>query len=86
MNKFVLLRPLKEATKTKGGLLLSEEDKKDIGVEKAEIINIGPLCSDAVQVGDMAIYDSRMVNSVDVDGEIFRVLLEDHIILIQRGV
>lgn len=86
MGKWVLLEPISETQTTAGGLLLGEQERKQIGVEKATIINIGPLCSDAIQVGDVAIYENKMVNSVDVDGEIFRVLPEDFIILVQRGI
>ena len=84
MGRFVLLEKIEQTTSTKGGILLSEQDRKDIGVEKAKIIDKGPLCSDAIALGDVAIYNANRVDRVDVDGTIFSILPEDFIILIQR--
>ena len=83
MGRFVLLEKIEQTTSTKGGILLSEQDRKDIGVEKARIVDKGPLCSDAISIGDIAIYNADRVDRVDVDGTIFSILLEDFIILIQ---
>lgn len=86
MGQYVLLEKIEQTTHTKGGLLLSEQDRQDIGVEKSKIVDKGPLCSDAVEIGDIAIYNAQRVDKVDVDGTIFRILPEDFIILIQRDV
>ena len=76
---------IEETQTTKGGLMLGQEDKKHFGVEKGKVVSIGPLCSDALQEGDTIIYDANMCNAVDVDGELFKVIREDLIILVQRG-
>ena len=83
MVDFVMVEPIEQTTQTKGGLLLSEQDRKEIGVEKAKIVSVGPLCTQEIKVGDIAIYNADRVDSVDVDGEIYRVLPEHSIILIQ---
>ena len=84
MGNFVMLDPIEQTVKTKGGLLLSEADRKDIGVEKARIISVGPFVTQELNVGDIAIYNTSRVDSVDVDGDIFRILHEQFILLIQR--
>ena len=86
MGQFVMLEPIEQTVKTKGGLLLSEADRKDIGVEKARIVNVGPLVTQEIKVGDVAIYSIDRVDSVDVDGDIFRILHESFILLIQTDV
>lgn len=85
MGNFVMVEPVEQTQKTKGGLVLSEADRKEIGVEKGRIISIGPLCRQEFKVGQIAIYNVNNVDGVDVDGEIFKVLAEHFIILIQDG-
>lgn len=84
MNNLVLLDPIEQTTTTKGGLILSEQDRKEIGVEKAKVVDVGPLCTDAIRIGDVAIYNAGMVDSVEIDGDIFRCIPEQFISLIQR--
>ena len=84
MGNFVMLEPIKHVAETEGGLYLSEADKQQVGVEKAKIVSIGPMCTQELKIGDIAIYNQGHVDSVDVDGVIFRVIAEQFIILIQN--
>lgn len=84
LNNLVLLQPISSTSQTKGGLTLSEADKKQVGVEKALVLDIGPLCTDAIKIGDVAIYSAGMVDSVEVDGDIFKCIHEQFILLTQR--
>ena len=86
MGTFVMVDPIQQTTKTKGGLILSEQDRKEVGVEKGRIISVGPLCHQELNIGDIAIYNANNVDPVDVDGQIFKVLNEHFIILIQTDV
>ena len=85
MGNFVMVEPIESTQKTKGGLVLSEADRKEIGVEKGRIISVGPLCHQEFNEGDIAIYNASNVDGVEVDGDIFKVLAEHFIILIQNG-
>ena len=84
-NAYILIEEINEVKKTSGGLMLSEGDTKEISMGKGKVLDVGPLVTDGVLVGDIAIFDKRMAHSVDVDGEIFKVLGENQVILIQRG-
>lgn len=83
-SKWVILDKIEEQATTTGGLLLTQADQMHLGVEKAIVTGIGPLVTDAIKIGDIAIYDKNHTNKVDIEGEIFQILWEDHIILVQR--
>lgn len=83
-NNYLMVEEIVEQKKTKGGLLLSENDVKEIGVAKGKVLDVGPNTTGTVKVGDIAVYDKRFSNAVDLDGEIFKVIQEQYIIIIQR--
>lgn len=83
-GQWILVDKINEEHKSKGGLLLSESDVKEAGTEKATVIDVGPASTGAIKIGDIAIYESNLANSVEIDGEIFRVVPEQYIILVQR--
>ena len=79
---WLLIEPIEMEQKTKGGLLLSTADKKEIGVEKAIVKGVGEGCT-VIKEGNVVIYEGRMANKVDVDGEILKVLPENQVILVE---
>lgn len=80
---YLLIEPIEMTQKTKGGLLLSTSDKKEIGVEKAKVIDAGEGCA-VIKKGNVIIYEGRAASKVDVDGEILKVLPENQVILVEE--
>lgn len=83
-NNFVMIKKIVEQAQTKGGLLLSEGDRKETGIIKGEVIDLGDKTTGTTQLGDIAFFEERYSAGVDVDGEIFTIIMEHHILLIQR--
>ena len=84
-GSWILVEEIKEVKTSKGGLLLGENDVKAHGIERANVMDVGPATTGEVQVGDVAIYDTSMAHTIDLEGELFRVIPEQYIILIERG-
>ena len=83
-HNYLLLEEIVQERKSSGGLILSENDVKSVGMKKAKVIDVGPQTTGAVEVGDVAIYSESSADKVEVDGDVFIVIAEPNIVLIQR--
>lgn len=82
---WLLIEPIEMEQKTKRGLILSDADKREIGVEKALVKGSGEGCA-TIKEGDVIIYEGRSANKVDIDGDIMKVLPENSVILVEKPV
>ncbi|MCH9665864.1 MAG: hypothetical protein K0U41_08480 [Gammaproteobacteria bacterium] len=86
MASWLLVEPKenKDNTTTEG-LILTTEDLQDVKVEYATILSIGPLCQQPFKIGDEIVYYKNDGNAVYLDGEIYKVVNELAILLINRS-
>ena len=82
IGKYIVITPVKETeVKTKGGLLLTENNREDIRYREGRVITIG---TDVVGVkdGDNIYYDRHAGFGIELDKEKFKVIKEQDIVIV----
>ena len=81
IGKYIVITPAKETeVKTKGGLLLTENNREDIRYREGKVITIG---TDVVGVkdGDQIYYDRHAGFGIELEKEQFKVIKEQDIVV-----
>jgi chaperonin GroES len=74
VGKCLIIKKVKEGiTKTKGGLLLAENQREDIRYLEAEVISIGEEVP-KIKVGDRIFYDRHAGHKLDIEKETYHVI------------
>ena len=82
IGKYIVITPVKESSaKTKGGLLLTEDNREDIRYREGKVITIG---TDVVGVkdGDQIYYDRHAGFGIELEKEQFKVIKEQDIVIV----
>jgi co-chaperonin GroES (HSP10) len=82
IGKYIVITPVKETeVKTKGGLLLTENNREDIRYREGKVITIG---TDVVGVkdGDQIYYDRHAGFGIELQKEQFKVIKEQDIVIV----
>ena len=82
IGKYIVITPVKETeVKTKGGLLLTENNREDIRYREGKVITIG---TDVVGVkdGDQIYYDRHAGFGIELEKEQFKVIKEQDIVVV----
>ncbi len=69
IGRNILIQPEKQGTeKTKGGLLLAEQQRVDIRYHKGLVISVGDVVC-GIKENDKIFYDKSANHKIDIDGE-----------------
>ena len=82
IGKYIVITPVKESgVKTKGGLLLTEDNREDVRYREGKVITIG---TDVVGVkdGDEIYYDRHAGFGIELEKEQFKVIKEQDIVIV----
>ena len=80
---FLVIEEIKEkATKTKGGLLLTDKIKEDIRYRKGVIKSAGDLVN-GVKAGDTIYYDRRSGHGIEYDDNLYQVIKQQDVVLVE---
>jgi len=82
IGKYIVITPVKETeVKTKGGLLLTEDNREDVRYREGKVITIG---TDVVGVkdGDQIYYDRHAGFGIELEKEQFKVIKEQDIVIV----
>ena len=82
VGKYIVITPVKESgVKTKGGLLLTENNREDVRYREGKVITIG---TDVVGVkdGDQIYYDRHAGFGIELEKEQFKVIKEQDIVIV----
>ena len=82
IGKYIVITPVKETeVKTKGGLLLTENNREDIRYREGKVITIG---TDVVGVkdGDNIYYDRHAGFGIELQKEQFKVIKENDVVIV----
>lgn len=82
IGKYIVITPVKETeVKTKGGLLLTENNREDIRYREGKVITIG---TDVIGVkdGDQIYYDRHAGFGIELEKEQFKVIKEQDIVIV----
>ncbi len=77
----VVLELKEKATKTKGGLLLTDKIKEDIRYKKGIVKSVGEMVQ-GVKTGDEIYYDKHAGFNVEVDEDIFLVIKQQDVVIV----
>jgi chaperonin GroES len=74
VGKCLVIEKIKEGTtKTKGGLLLAENQREDIRYLQAKVLSIGDEIV-GVKEGDMIFYDRHAGHKIEIDKDIYHLI------------
>jgi chaperonin GroES len=74
VGKCLVIKKIKEGiTKTKGGLLLAENQREDIRYVEAEVVSTGEEVP-VIKSGDKIFYDRHAGHKLDIDKETYYVI------------
>jgi len=82
IGKNIVIEAIKEnGTKTKGGLLLAENQREDIRYRKAKVINIGTEVV-GVENDNVIYYDKRAGFNIELENTIYTVIKEQDVVIV----
>ena len=83
VGKCLIIKKVKEGiTKTKGGLLLAENQREDIRYLEAEVISIGEEVP-KIKVGDRIFYDRHAGHLIEIGKDSYHVIkLQDVVVVL----
>lgn len=74
VGKCLIIDKIKEGTtKTKGGLLLAENQREDIRYIQAKVLSIGDEVV-GVKEGDLIFYDRHAGHKIEIDKDIYHLI------------
>lgn len=78
----ILIVPFEEETKSKGGLLMSASDTKELRYKKATVVAVGDLAT-SVKPGNFIYFDKAAGHSIRVNEDIYTVIrLQDVVVVL----
>jgi|TARA_R110002012_G_scaffold258867_1_gene439972 chaperonin GroES len=81
IGKYIVINPIKEEVKTKGGLLLSADDVDGIRYKKAAVVESGSDV-DVINKGDTIYYDSNTGYSMFIEDEQYTIIREHDVVVV----
>ena len=82
IGKYIVIKPIKEVdTKTKGGLILAENQREDIRYRRAKVVEPG---SDVtlLKIADELYYDKAAGFNIELEKEQYKVIKEFDVVII----
>jgi chaperonin GroES len=74
VGKVLIIEKIKEGTtKTKGGLMLAENQREDIRYIEANVVSVGEEIV-GIKEGDRIFYDRHAGHKIDIDKETYHVI------------
>ena len=82
IGNYLVIKEIKEkATKTKGGLLLTDKIKEDIRYRQGLVKSVGELVQ-GVKDNDKIYYDKNAGFKIEIDEEIFLVIKQQDVVIV----
>ena len=82
VGKYIVINPIKEVdVKTKGGLILAEEQREDVRYRKAKVIEPGSEVS-VLKKGDKVYYDKAAGFNIEIKKEQYKVIKEQDVVIV----
>jgi len=82
VNKYIIIRPIKEKIQpSKSGLILTEKHQDDIRYRKAEVCTVGNYV-EGISPGNNIYYDKHAGYGIDYNGEYLQVIKEQDVVVV----
>ena len=80
-RNLIIQKTKKGTTKTKGGLLLAENQREDIRYVEATVISVGTDVS-GVKQGDVIFYDRHAGHKIEIEKETYHVIKAQDVVVV----
>jgi len=80
-RNLVIKKEKEGTTKTKGGLLLSENQREDIRYIKASVVSVGSQV-EGVSNDDIIFYDRHAGHKIEIDKKSYRVIKAQDVVIV----
>jgi co-chaperonin GroES (HSP10) len=82
IGKYIVIKPIKEVdTKTKGGLILAENQREDIRYRRAKVIEPGSDV-EVLKKDDEVYYDKAAGFNIELEKEQYKVIKEFDVVIV----
>jgi len=82
IGKYVVIKPIKEVdTKTKGGLILAENQREDIRYRRAKVVEPGSDV-EVLKKDDEVYYDKAAGFNIELEKEQYKVIKEFDVVIV----
>ena len=82
VGHIIVIKRNKEGTqKTKGGLLLSENQRNDIRYHKGTVLGVGDEVA-GLEIGDEIYFDKVAIHRIDIDGEKYYIIKDRDVVIV----
>jgi len=82
VGKYIVIKPIKESsTKTKGGLILAEQQREDIRYRRAKVVEPGSEV-EVLKKGDEVYYDKAAGFNIELEKEQYKVIKEFDVVIV----
>ena len=82
IGKYIVIKPIKEVdTKTKGGLILAENQREDIRYRRAKVVQPGTEVK-VLKKGDEVYYDKASGFNIELEKEQYKVIKEFDVVIV----
>ena len=82
IGKYIVIKPIKEVdTKTKGGLILAENQREDIRYRRAKVVQPGTDV-EVLKKGDEVYYDKASGFNIELEKEQYKVIKEFDVVVV----
>jgi co-chaperonin GroES (HSP10) len=82
VNKFIIIKSIKEEVKpNKSGLILTEKHQDEIRYRKAEVRSVGNYV-EGIIAGDSIYYDRHAGYGIEYEGEYLQVIKEQDVVVV----
>jgi co-chaperonin GroES (HSP10) len=78
----ILISPQEEETKSKGGLLMTATDSKELRYKKAKVVSVGNLV-DVIEPGDFIYFDKAAGHVIRINEDLYTIItIRDVVVVI----
>ena len=82
IGKNIIIKRVKEGTtKTKGGLLLAENQREDIRYTEADILSVGEQV-EGLKEGDKIFFDRHAGHKIEIDKKTYHVIKAQDVVVV----
>jgi co-chaperonin GroES (HSP10) len=83
INFYVVIKKIKEAPKTVGGLELTESQNSDVRYLKGEVVSVGDKVEGLLKKGDIIRYDKHAGHGIEWNNELFYVITINDVVIVE---
>lgn len=81
IGKNLLITPIEEETKSKGGLIMTSIDANELRYKKAAVVSVGSLV-DGIRPGSFIYFDRAAGHSIRINEDLYTIITEKDVVVV----